>query len=195
MKVGDPKTARLLIFVAIGAIGFVVIQVLPSNGGGNRAAATATESSEPDQGVAGLSEAVAADSFSSPLLARTAAKTEEQPEASNVRPLNPGITGALPIPMNTSFGGSDPIKLEPTGSKETGPPAPEKPKRTVLLSGIVSVDSPVAFIALDGKESRGCRVGERLASGIKLLSIDDNTAVLSVGGRRKVLSLGQVTEL
>jgi hypothetical protein len=195
MKVGDPKTARLLVIVAIGAIVFVVIQLLPSKGTARNDSARAAGTAEPALAVEGLPETVANDSFSSPMLARSAAQPEGRQEGEGMRPLSPGVTGLLPSPMPNLSGGSKGGPINLASGDEKPPQEPEKPKRTALLSGVVSVDVAVAFIALDGKESRGCRAGELLGPGIKLLAIKENTAVLSLAGRRIVLEMGQVTEL
>jgi hypothetical protein len=195
MKAGDPKTVRLLMIAAVGALGFVVIQLLPSKDIAKLNAAQATDAAVPALVAEGLPGTVTNDSFSSPMLARSMGQTEEQREGEGTQPLFPGMTGLLPSPTPNAPGETKGGPIELRSDEAKPPPAAEKPKRTALLNGVVSVDDAVAFIAIDGKESRECRVGELLGPGVRLLAIKDNTAVLSLAGRRVVLEMGQVTEL
>ncbi len=193
MKMGDPKTARILFVVAIGAVGFVLIQVLPAAGAERRGAGPQPADAAAAGGSKTLSSEVPSDSFSSPLLTKTTARTDIESGAPVVRPVSPYGNGLLPGPMPDLTGrlAIDGVRSAP----EAKPPPPQPPKRTICLSGVVCASAPVAFLSVDGKDSRDCRPGDLVGPGIRLLEVKESTVILSVAGKRRVLNLGQVTEL
>ena len=198
MKAGDPRTTRIILYVAVAAIGFAAIEALPQSGRETRATASRSVLHAIAQVERVEPSLVSNDAFSSAILARQPRVPTELRGlrgSSGSEPLNPRMFGVLPD------SGVGPTLKQPGGK----PAAPESRgttrqveravKRTILLTGIVTVGDPVALIAVDGKDSRTCRVGEQLGPGIKLLAIEDRGAVIGLEHQRKVIHLGQVTEL
>jgi hypothetical protein len=198
MKLGDPQTTRTVLYVAAAAVVFGVIEMIPSPEGAPAPAAAPPRSAaaRPERTETPLS--VTSDPFSSPLLAKSVKSPVVGRPSGSFSPIlvrDPGAIGPLP----------DVRGMRPPASGPAGPVAPENGgktrkeervvKRTILLSGIVTVGAPVALISIMGAESRTYRIGEQLVPGIKLLALQDSEAVIGIGHQRKVIHLGQVSEL
>lgn len=198
MKLGDPQTTRTVLYVAAAAVVFGLIEMIPSPSTAPdvptappRSAAARPERPETPISVTG-------DPFSSPLLAKSVSGPAMSRPSGSFSPIlvrDPAAIGPLP----------DVAGRRPPAVGPVGPAAPENGgktrkeervvKRTILLSGIVTVGAPVALISIMGEESRTFRIGEQLVPGIKLLAIQDSEAVIGIGHQRKVIHLGQVSEL
>lgn len=194
MKVGDKKQAVILSVVAIGAIAFMGMQLIPK---GARFVATAGKPEAPatvEPEPVTLQLAVLSNSFSHPKLA------PEKPDTPEVEPLEPDelsrkMTGEIFAPMLPPIQGmaiqrvvaDDPEPEENAGSDRKSQQEP----LTLKVTGIVDVGEPVAFISVRKKASRPVKVGERIEPGVRLLEIRDNVVTVRIGDERVKLELGE----
>ncbi len=121
------------------------------------------------------------------------------------RPLTPEISGSLPtLPAPTGFEagattssstavmpapGTNPGAASNGNSNGVNPAAPSAPRITVRA--IMEVDGKkTAFISVDGKPSRGYRVGHLITDTVKLVAIENETIVLKGETKRATYSVG-----
>ena len=198
MKAGDARSTRILFFVAVAAIAFGVIEAIPSGAREREADVIRPAERTAVSAPATAPLEVSNDAFSSPILARRE-RIDTRPSLTGgmraVEPFIPQIGGMLPGSAAVSPPGEVTGKPASPVNAETTRQMERAPKRTILLTGIVTVGDPVALIAVDGKDSRTFRIGEQLGPGIKLLAVEDRRAVIGFEHQRKVIYLGQVTEL
>lgn len=198
MKVRDSQTTRAMLYVALGAVALAIVEALPSDLYAHAPATPREVVRIAHESPMPAPVELTNDSFSSPILARHISgglALGGQPALRSSEPLSP-LQG-MPLP---NVGPARPFQERNVSSQ-----APEignsdrqqerEPKRTILLTGIVQAGDLEALIAVDGKDCLPCRVGEQLGPGIKLLAIKDSKAVIGLGHQRKVIYLGQVTEL
>ncbi len=121
------------------------------------------------------------------------------------RPLTPEISGSLPsLPPPSGFEpgsttssaaavmpvpGSNPGAASNGNSNGVNPAAPSAPRITVRT--IMEVEGKkTAFISVDGKPSRGYRVGHLITDTVKLVAIENETIVLKGDTNRATYSVG-----
>ena len=203
MKVGDPKQARILTVIAVGAVAFVVIQLLP--GGGPTVGQVSQqiqdrlqslkESSEKNaEGTRAFPPMLARNVFDHPYLAKSkseadsenldkpakgkTASTETFPDQSVVPPALPGLPELETVPMD--------------GSEESKPKLPREPEMksvVITVEGVILRPSPTALITVE-QESRTPTVGDVIANGYRLLKITEDAVILSHKGKKKTVPVG-----
>lgn len=116
---------------------------------------------------------------------------------SGSRPLTPEISGSLPtITAPTGFengattsGGTAVIPAAGTNPGSPSATTPSAPR--VTLRAIMEVDGKkTAFISVDGKSSRGYRVGHLITDTVRLVAIENEAIVLKGETKRATYSVG-----
>jgi hypothetical protein len=121
------------------------------------------------------------------------------------RPLTPEISGSLPsLPAPAGFEpgsttsssvavmptpGTNPAASSASNPNGVNPAAPSAPR--ITLRAIMEVEGKkTAFISVDGKPSRGYRVGHLITDTVKLVAIENETIVLKGETKRATYSVG-----
>jgi hypothetical protein len=109
--------------------------------------------------------------------------------AFEARPLSPGPFGGF-LPGS--------IDLSPTGEpgEKTGNDRQEKKRsrHRFVLSAVIEVGDPVAFLKVNGSESRAFRKQDLLIEGVRLIEIESDRVQVRSGKRHGWLQLGQEDE-
>jgi hypothetical protein len=193
VKVGDSRKATLLTLVAIGAIGFMVIQLLPA---GTHGGPTALRDSSPKEtsvtGVAAPASLVT-DPFSNGALARKSAEGSTGVEGSgnsgsdfgsrgpNRGPLAGDLSNKVPPMLPGAFPGSGiqpETGAQPVKNAGSDRQSGQEKSFTVELGAVLKVGERRAFLSLDGEDAKTYREGDSVAEGLVLKSIDGRGIVL-----------------
>lgn len=205
MKLGDPKRATMLGIVAVGAIGFMVIQMAPSGSTGPGAVATPAEESEGSGGGTIAPAALMTDPFSHAVQQAQDAAEKANKRTEEIMAMEREASGFGSMP-GSGFGGSEPGQQGNTPVFPSGPngaPLPgvmatatPEPVKTagffqqfnqadaveVTVQGFMKLKSPKAFISVEGEPARAIGIGEEFAKGLKLVDILENAIVVSRPG-------------
>ena len=187
METGNPKQVAALAVVAIGAMVFLVTRL------GSRtpvAGAVAVRQADRPVEKPNAPLALLRDPFSHPRLAPFEAK---RPVASKEKPpkkpfsIGGSLVAVNPLP-SPAFAESpvEPIRLEePVREKHAATKAPVAV--SVSLEGVVGTDDPVAFLSVDGADSKPFRASDPIVRGVRLLRVGDGAVML--GGPKGKVSL------
>jgi hypothetical protein len=190
MKAGNKKQAAILSVVAVGAIGFLIYQLVPSKVGNLAAAITgsgsnaaAAPSSAPDN----LSLLVLGAPFSHPKLAAkpvVALAAPQMPSDINKNgkdPFNPGA----PTDANSST-------TTPAGPDESaGEGQQEKKGPSIRVTAIMIVDQPIAMLSVDGGDAKQYSEGDQLSDRTRLISIGESSVTVRINGALHQIATGQ----
>lgn len=199
MKVGDPKQARILSVVAVGAVAFVIIQLLP--GGGSTVGKVSQQiqdrlknlnsSNDTNSGaVKSFPPMLSRNVFDHPYLSKTkadaepekpTARTDEPDSSSDHSPVPPALPGlpvleASPIPSSGE-------------SKPDLPVQPEVQPVSITVEGVILRPSPTALISVN-LESTTPAVGDLVANGYRLYKITEDSVILTRKGKKKTVPVG-----
>lgn len=200
MEVGDPRKTAILGVIAVAAIGFLVVRLMPE--GRKQAGTSAKEpvpvgSSSSGAGSEAMIVSLIGDPFSHPMLARSITTGPAGPAPT------PSPTGTG-TPFGSQEGGSAPIQIQtlPTPNPSPGPGTAADPHGVppsaipkISLKGILCATESIAYLSLDGGASSGFRVGDTVSPGITLKVITPDTIVLQRGTKTQALKVGQQAEL
>jgi len=178
MKVGDKKQATILFIVAIGAIAFLAIQLVPGEiksplGG---LAASANQTGGPALATE-LPLMVAGDPFSHPKLATKPAPKEQPAEP--------------PRDINTGYGPFSPPGLgnpnsEPNsaaGPEESAGNSQQKPQGPqIALMAVMQAGTPVAMLQVGSNQPKNYAEGEIVADNVRLIKVADSYVLVRVYG-------------
>lgn len=200
MKIGDQKQAVILSVVAVGAIGFLVLQL--KGKGGSVAALNgsgAANTTSPSHTLADIPTTLYGDPFSNAVLIKQD-ETKKPPDKATPKsgppntklhvdatdggyaPEDPDIMGAIGPKLPGATADGDGKK-----SLRQGPEVPKPPE--LELEGIVSAGHPQAFIAINGGSPIAFRQGSAIAPGVVLKKIYDNKIDLTIAGHKKTATL------
>lgn len=198
MDVGDPKKTAALGVVAVAAIGFLVLRLMPDAKKPAPSGQSPTPESVGASPTVGESTMVSliGDPFSHPMLARSAPTAAAGPMAAN----------PTPAPQQLQGSGFGPVGVEalpspnPNGMGSTGAntePIPSAPPKTakIAVKGILCASDTVAYLSLDGGPSSAFRVGATVTDGVIVKVITPDTIVLQRGTKTQALKVGQQAEL
>ncbi len=202
MKTGNPRTAGFLSIVALFAIGFAFFRIFaPPPKHPSSATASQTSSGQGTPNPRGESPYVYGDPFWHPKVASMLAtnanigtssggEEEETPSRSPRPPLSllPGLA-----PWNLSPPEQTPSPAEPPTPDQQSPK--ETPKAEFALKAILRVSQPFALISVNGKPTEVYKVGEELAPGVRILSMDDHSIRLQSGKKTVILKVGDKVQL
>lgn len=146
------------------------------------------------------------DPFSHPKLATNlGAAPPPVATAPNAAPTATGMSAPAPALPPPAIGGTLPVKpqfnIVPDGSPKPAENAgndreqKESQGPKVALTAIVKVDKPVAFLSLNGGESRAFRPGDLLAPGVRLSHVGNGFVRFQSPKASFHLSVGQEIEL
>jgi len=183
MKTGNKKQVILLSVVAIGAIAFLVYQLLPSKIRPAFGQPVARPASEPavdtDFGLA-----LIGDPFSHPKLAvKPVAVSNAAPVEIDKSGYNPfHIPGLLDATVAPDLG-SNPA--ENAGAHRQKPQGPQ-----ITVVAVMHAGSPVAMLEVNGKEAKSFNEGDLIAPNARLISIGESSVSVRVNGEMHELSTG-----
>lgn len=194
MKTGDKKQAVILSVVAVLAIAFLGYQLRPKTkplvaAGVQEASATATPSEDSEA----LPLTVIGNPFSHSKLA-----TKSPPKQAAAHSPTPAPNSA--IDKSGGFSPLDPASVlalagsgkQSAGTEESaGASRYEEQAPLVTLTGLMSVDQPLAMLAVNNQEAKAYAVGDLVAEKTRLVKIRDSSVVLEVNGKTRVLGLGE----
>ncbi len=202
MTIGDPKKAKLLGLVAIGAIGFMVIELIPGSGDQPaRSSRRTDEKAMPANGPGGQWR-LSRDPFSSPLLVKRQAEVGAATAAPDTLPRPPGPRDPVPGPRQLTgaltLGSLDIGSLPEPRTKERAHSnrAKVSGNETVLtLQATMRIDNEVAMISIGQGDAREFREGARPVSGVQVSAIDADGVVLAWNGRQVRVAVGQAVKI
>ncbi len=186
MKTGNRNQAIILSIVAVGAIVFLVIQLLPAKirptlgGLTSRPVADAPVSTN-------FALTLVGDPFSHPKLAvKPVAAVVSNPVPSDIDKsgYTPVHWPGLPNVQDTTESGSNPADNAGTHRQK-----PKDPVITVVA--VVHAGSPVAMLEVAGKEAQSFKEGDLLAPHARLISIGDGSVSVLINGEMHEISTGE----
>ncbi|HWA81934.1 MAG TPA: hypothetical protein VG820_00770 [Fimbriimonadaceae bacterium] len=204
MQLGDPKKTFPLLIVAILAVGFCIKQVM---GGSDepkvlRQAAATDASTQPLPGgtlaMVQLDQ-LHTDPFSHPKLApKGPADAGAPPQGST-----PPDDGKKGTPLPTPLGGSMDKTVDPNwplivhpDQKPEGDKGVQVVKVTqVTLKAILKVNQRLAYLAVDGQDARGYKVGDVIKDDIVVAFVNDDSVIVRSGTKTVTLRVGQQGDL
>ena len=183
MKTGNRNQAVILSVVALGAIAFLVIQLLPAK-------IRPTLGGSISQPVAGAPVStdyaltLVGDPFSHPKLAIKPVAISSKSVPSDIDksghiPVQPGAPDGVVTPVS----GSNPADI--AGGHRQKPQGP-----VITVVAVVHAGTPVAMLEVAGKEARSFKEGDLLAPNARLISIGDNSVIVLVNGEVFDISTG-----
>ncbi len=199
MKVGDPKQARILSVIAVGAVAFVIIQLLP--GGGSTVGKVSQQiqdrlqgrqdaNKEADSSVRAFPPMLARNVFDHPYLAKS---KPESPDAERVEAKKEKESAETSNHVPPALPGLPPLEATPSESSEvtqTEKKVQEVAKPIILtLEGVILKPSPTALLRVD-QESVTPAVGDIVARGYRLTKITEDGVILSRKGKKKTVPVG-----
>lgn len=202
MTKGGANKKNLLFMVALGAVGFAVIEFLPAgNRAGQQPSAAQAESSA-NSAPNALPVSLSTDPFTGVSNEADAAKQPESapPEASppggNSGP-PPAMGGTLPSagPWIPPLGMPGEAHTDPVKNAGENQQSEKKPESTVELQAIVAVTDRTAFLSVDGSDAAPHKKGSKVADGWTVLKIAENEVVFARGKDRARVTVGGKTNL
>lgn len=193
MQVGDKKKAGVLSVVAVGAIGFVILQLVPKAEAkpmprADTGTASTSVAIDPVAPVAAAPQAAVSlerDPFA--LAPRAKPRPSTAPRSADDENLDQGSTPTVLPPIDNSSPAPFLLPQALPKSVESSAPAPksvrpqprppivETPppvlvKTIVRLLGVVEAPTPVAMLLI-GERERTARVGDEIAPGVRIEAI------------------------
>jgi hypothetical protein len=201
MTIGDPRKAKLMVIVAIGAIGFLVIELLPSPGEGQSKQVEGAPAKDAAKTGPGARWTVVRDPFSSVLLLKRPESPAPQPSGVPLQTAEAGRDARtshradLPSLPPSSF---DLTPVAVPGTKELA--GTDRAKiggtETVLtLRATLKIDDRIAMISVGQAEAKEFRSGSQPVPGVRVASIDTDGVVLHCKGRDVRLAVGQEVKI
>ena len=200
MKMGDKNQAVILSLVAVGAVAFLVFQLMPGKVKSSLMGSSASPSQAPSVAtVAELPLMVTGDPFSHPKLAiKPPPKTtavEPQRDISGHLPVNPGLgnpaLGSDSGSDSTSDSGSDSGSSSGLGPEDSAGKSQQKAKGPqITVMAVLQAGTPVAMLQVGSNESRTYAEGEMLAAGIRLVKVGDSYVLVRIHGVIHQISTG-----
>ena len=198
MKTGNKSQAVILTVVAIGAIGFLVIQLLPAKlkpiVGLSTSAASGSQTSIVDTNLPLM---LVGDPFSHPKLA-----VKKEAQSPGPKPPREILRGAFPLglpgldapgvePMSGSGDGGSEPDLGSKTEENAGTSQQKQQVPQISLVGIEDAGTPVALLQVGNEEERTYRAGEKLAKGVWLTVVDHGFVEVRVGDEDHRIGLGE----
>ena len=190
MKVGNPIHAILLSLVAVGAISFFVMRLVPARSGEPvAAAAVAPASSGRAVTPSALPREILRDAFSNPKLVKQVLATlnkdkkpaEKQTDASSDEPPF-ALIGPLPTSpdlriqhVETAAKSDD----KPSESAGISRDKESKPNSSIELKGIMRVKTPLALMTIEGHQDETVALGEYVTADYRLTGFTQNAVRLT----------------
>ena len=209
MQIGDKRKATVLVIVAIAALAFLVIRLMPSEPGKVKVATDRVASAPPVSANKPLPLILITDPFSHPSLAREGVEPITKPAVKQPPTIRGGLPGVVPNDASTGGGsddtdssairpqdpgsGNQPFDLgqgKISSSSKIGQPFGQ----TLQLTAIMRVDRFQAIIKVNDK-AQVFEVGAQIAKGVSVKAITADDVVLSINGRKKTLKPGGKTKL
>ena len=195
MEIGNPKQVGALAVVAVGALIFLFTRLDSRTPAGLPVAMRQTESTAKKR-TAPLT--VLRDPFSHPRLAPVEPKLPEiARDESPKKPISLGGSLAeidpLPSPRSIETPLSPLVQGEPVRQEPTEIKRPVAV--SVSLEGVVGTSDAVAFLSVDGAESRPFHASDPIVRGVRLLRIGDGVVVLGGLKGRFTLDVGEKASL
>ena len=200
MRSSDPKQITVLSLVAIGAVGYLGFTLF---GGGSKVIgqmAASTERQEESGGTPVLSGELLREPFSHPKLAgslklqsQLQKKADKESQATPPKdPAPDALPGAL-------AGAAGYAPVQPKVESNEKPAENAGPDRKSIevkgphlaLTAIVKVERPMAFLSVNGGETRAFREGVLIAPGLRLISITEGSVKLRTPLKTVELRIGQ----
>lgn len=176
MKAGNKNQATILAIVAVGAIGFLVVQLIPAKirpmlGQGPATGPIVASTSMP----ADLPLALVGDPFSHPKLA------VKVPPTQGGQAPQPDITGNIPF-MLGGFQRPD-GQVQPTGTPEdiAGKDRQKLQGPQITVLAVMDAGTPVAMLQVGGKEAKTYRAGDALAKHVRLTFVGHSFVKVKIG--------------
>lgn len=211
MRVGDPKQARILSVVAVGAVAFVIIQLLPGGGSTvgkvsqqiqDRLQGRQDENEEASVGTRKYPAMLARNVFDHPYLSKSkpdsndSADVAESGESvdrgskpSESRQDRDDASGVLP-PALPGLPPFDTVPSDQGKATVATKTAGEAVKPTIItIDGVILRPSPTALISIDS-QSMTPAVGDMVAKGYRLQKITEDGVILSRKGKQKTVPVG-----
>lgn len=201
METGDPKQVAVLSVMAVGAVGFLFTRM----GGKHAEPPKMAAAQRAAAGPASVALTLLHDPFSHPHLATKPTKpSAEAPEEEPKGAPSP-LMGSLPaasILDPGSIGKDAPVTavLPPAGpliaKKNHAPPRAAVPSpKTIGLEAIAGASATVAFLSVDGAESRPFGPREAVTPSVRVLRVEDGQVVLTGPHGKLTLGVGEKKSL
>lgn len=195
METGNPKQVAVLCVMAVGALGFLATRI-----GGKTAAATAAATARAETRKSGKAPSDAPlliDPFSHAKLAMAkpiSAPADSSTMPTHFNPLTGDIEGTLPlvpeVPEDESVPSDE--KSKPKEERDPTPPAPAPvPTVEIALEATAGSSENVAFLSIDGADSKPYHPNDVLKSKVRLLSIEDGRVVVSGPKGQLTIEVGE----
>ncbi len=199
MKVGNVGQAAALGVVAVGAIGFLFLQLKGNGGPANPVQQAAIASPTNRAAVASaLPTSVYGDPFfnAAYIGPDDKAKTKEEEDKAKEKDKRPAfrpavLSGELPYSVVLPNPG---VGLQPDngdGPVDQPTAAPVHKGPSICLQGTVAAGHPIAFLSLDGKGAQEYAVGQQVTETVTVQQILDGAIVLRLSKGSKTLRVGE----
>ena len=201
METGNPKQVAVLCVMAVGALGFLATRLVGKHD--LQAVALASRSESRKAEIVPSDSPLLIDPFSHPKLAPakpSVPSTELSGTSVAMRPLDGSIGGVLPVasdPSDEYFSSpeGDVASGDKSGDKkgtETKTDAPKPAEQTeVALEATAGASEDVAFLSVDGADSRPFHPNDSIKNKVRLLSIEDGAVVLSGPTGKLTINVGE----
>lgn len=198
MKLGNPIQAAILSVVAIAALVFLVLRLIPPG------PAAATSVSSPVHGgpaaarPSDLPTEVGRDAFSHPaitkkFLAALPATPPKTIDASEL-PYSPLLDGTRPAPIAHEFKVAE-AEAKPGEKAGIDRQQEDRPKSKIALRAIMRATTPLAIVAIDGGPDETVGLGEYIDRTCQITKFSADGVLLRFQDGKTWLTVGQeVTE-
>jgi hypothetical protein len=186
MKTGNKNQAVILSIVAVGAIGFLAIQLTPAKLGPASANPGQSSTSAAAIGIpTDLPLALAGDPFSHSRLATKRVTTDP-----GMRPRSEFGLDAPPLKPLGPYGENYDTQSNQGTEENAGidRQKPQGPQISVLA--VMRAGTPVAMLQVGGKEANTYMQGELLSNGVWLVAIGGNYVKVRVNGEVHRIDIG-----
>lgn len=198
MKTGNKQQAIVLSVVAVGALGFLGLQVkgIAARNAvqplANQPAATG-----PAKATAGvdrdLPRTLFSDPFSHPALPRTVTASTEPTAQVQTAKLPTQKLPQLPGHIELTPLRPDAAQIEAGAEDRSAPRAASGP--TLCLQAVISSPQAVAFVSIDGKDPQKVTAGQTIFSGLAVTSITDGAIEVRFAKGTRRLRVGETIQL
>jgi hypothetical protein len=179
VKTGNKNQAVILSIVAVGAVAFLVIELMPSRLRPSALAQAATGHSLSSTVNVDLPLALVGDPFSHPKLAVKKVVVESVPAPpSDINkgnnPFNPMLGGGLGDP-------SAQVQKSDSAAENAGKDRQKQKGPQIALVAVMDAGTPVAMLQIDGKDGKTFKEGDKLARDVWLFHVDHSYVEIQVG--------------
>lgn len=202
MRPSNPKQVLILSIVAVGAIGFLGTSILGIGKSVVSRLAEGGEETKSDPVAATRPTDLLGDPFSHPKLALASEPTnpDSKPDAAPKPAQPPNLDGTLPPlpgtrPLQPNVGIVPDTEVQPDETTGNSRKPDGKVGPRVALTAVVKVKNSIAFLSVNGGETRAYRQGDLLAPGFRLIAVGEGQVTIRNAQATFQMAVGQEIQL